>query len=241
MNTHILLLMVDTPFPLVSEPSNIGWLKGNCSMDILNKLLANPIINIVVSVAVGYLLARYAYKINYLNKRRYKKYLSRRISTISSTLFLRRDAYFARFIIRTSFVIMTSCSMLALWLTGFLLTLHKSSLPDPIYYQVGQWVVLGFSAAMVYQHTTILFRLVGEVEILLRPRPTVEKLRDEILQSDKRELLNDEEVKELTKSLDRLGEDLSHLKKMAVRPPYWATQVLDDEKPTPSGDATPAQ
>ncbi|RVG58453.1 hypothetical protein [Sinorhizobium meliloti] len=202
-------------------------------MDIFDKLLANPIVNIVVSIVVGYLLARYTYKINHLNKRRYMKYLHRKIATISSTLFLRRDAYFAKFILRTSLLIMSTCAMLALWLTGFIFTLHKPSLPNPTYYQVGQWVVLGFSVATVYLHTTIFFRLVGEVQILMRPRPTVEKLRDEILRSDKRELLNDEEIEELTKYLDRLGGDLAHLKKMAVRPPYWETQVQADEKPTP--------
>ncbi|MDX1046881.1 hypothetical protein GOL40_26885 [Sinorhizobium medicae] len=209
-------------------------------METITKLLSNPIVNIMVSMVIGWMLARYAYKINYFNKKRYRKYFRRKLRRIHFTLFQRRDAFFVGFILEIAFALMMVIFGMAFWTLAVLLALHSDSIPNSVILNTVVTVLTLLSGVNSFIFAWISTNVTWETEILRSPRKVIAKLRDELLNSDKRDLLDEREVAEFTKALSDLEAQLHHLSKMAVKPPSWIESGAV-ETPAPAERAHPAQ
>ncbi|RVJ48620.1 hypothetical protein [Sinorhizobium meliloti] len=209
-------------------------------METITKLLSNPAVNIVVSIVIGFLLARYAYKINYLNKTRYRKYFRRKIRRIHFTLFQRRDAFFAHFILKAAFSVILAVFGMTFWSLSVVVTLNKDAIPSELVANSIPIVLGTLNAATAMLFFFFSTHMTSEAAILRSPRGAIRKLKDELLNSDKRELLDDSEVAEFTNALAKLEDELHHLSKMAVRPPSWITPVAP-ETPAASKTSLPVQ
>ncbi|RVP24586.1 hypothetical protein [Sinorhizobium meliloti] len=181
-------------------------------MDYLYNFLTNPITGITLSLIFSLLVARYTYKINSFTKSRLKKQFYRRLSQLHTVLLDRRDAFFARFILRSSMMILFAVLIACNYIIGTLIKFNSDEFDGGfISPEAMQWFLIVFVAFLGIAHFRTLFRLMRETNILNLPRYEIDKLRKELLSEDTRELLGEDDVKTLANLLDMVEAELPGL------------------------------
>ncbi|WP_085025221.1 hypothetical protein [Ensifer aridi] len=213
-------------------------------MEYVTKSLTNPLFNlaltIVVSIVVGVLTVLYTYKLNHINRKRFKKYLNRRLDTIHRVLFMPRDAFFTMFIVQACMVITGAIIGGVTYTVMVLMALNSEKLGQQYWY--GEYYQYFFSVGFVFtqamQMRNIL-RLMYEMKALSLPKRMLAKLRAEVVSDAKREFLRDEEIDRFTQRIDEIEAAVPKFRTTWANLEPAPDRV--DQTPAPSREALPAQ
>ncbi|RVG38009.1 hypothetical protein CN233_04560 [Sinorhizobium meliloti] len=210
-------------------------------MEYLNKFLSIPVVSTAVALLLGYLFAKYQYKINFMNKIRYRNHLAKRFKTTRECLFMRRDAFFARLLFKGTLTVTYAAMLAGFLVVTSILDLLPGSNPVSqlgLVIRVAMFLLLG---AVFYTHCRSLFGMATEVKVLLHPEDALSELRSAVLHNDKSAFLDETEKKTFTDILDKWQDRLARVDHGVSQSRFPMSDALAQQTPAPSADDPPAQ
>jgi hypothetical protein len=248
MNAQSSLLLVDIPFLITCRQSIVQKRKRGISMEYVVKFVTNPVVGVVLSVVgiVGAVaVPLFDYKIKHFNRKRYLKYLIHRIRVIRFELFQPKDAMVATLASRAVGVVVITIAVLGLWLISNMLMIMKAMAPEKVtlIHTVSFWLTVCCSMATAFFQGKMTKIFLRQTEILSRPKACIASLRDEVLTSSKRLLLEPQEVEEVLRTLDELEWGLQDKRKSDLTRPVEMAEpeTVASGTPAPRESAHPVQ